>query len=161
MNKKKIFKIIRKYNHFIWLLFLIFFTILATYSYDLNKKNQIIYLNKSLNNIYLKNSLTKIASMLNPRYVSIEYKVKKGDTYENIINNIDIPNTEKKLFLTTVSKNKNIKILKLNQKIFFKIDKKNNSKIIYFSVEIDKKKIFYLKDPLIRKFLSQKLLKKN
>ena len=140
MNKKTISKIIKKYNYFIWLLFLIFFTVLATYSYDLNKKNQIIYLNKSLNNIYLKNSLKKIASILKPRYVSIEYKVKKGDTYENIINNINIPNTEKKLFLTAVSKNKNIKILKLNQKIFFKIDKKNNSKIIYFSVEIDKKK---------------------
>jgi len=140
MNKKKIFKIIGKYNYFIWLLILIFFSVLVTYSYDLNKKNQILYLKKSLNNIYLKNSLNKLSSTLKPRYVSIEYKVKQGDTYEDIINNINIPNTEKKLFLKTVSKNKKIKVLKLNQKILIKIDKKNNAKIIYFSVEIDKKK---------------------
>jgi len=161
MNKKTIFKIIRKYNYFIWLLFLIFFTVLVTYTYDLNKKNQIAYLNKSLNNTYLKNSLKKISSILKPRYVSIEYKVKRGDTYEDIINNINIPNTEKKLFLTTVSKNKNIKILKLNQKIFFKIDKKNSSKIIYFSVEIDKKKNILFERTDDKKIFISKIIEKE
>ncbi len=140
MNKKTIFKIIGKYNYFIWLVFLIFFTILVIYYYDLNKKKQIDYLNKSLNNIYLKNSLKNLTSILNPRYESFIYIVKQGDTYEDIINSLNLPNVEKKLFLKTVSKNKNIKILKLNQKIFFKIDKKNYSKIVYFSVEVNKKK---------------------
>ena len=144
MNKKTIFKIIGKYNYFIWLVFLIFFTIFITYFYDHNKKTQINYLKKSLNNIYLKNSFKNLTSILKPRYESIEYKVMQGDTYEDIINNINVPNTEKKLFLNTVSKNKNIKILKLNQKIFFKIDKKNSPKIIYFTVEIDKKKKYFI-----------------
>ena len=81
MNKKIIFKIIEKYSYFIWLIFLIFFTIFVTYFYDLNKKNQIKYLNRSLKNIYLGNSLKKITSELKPRYIYIEYIVKEGDTY--------------------------------------------------------------------------------
>jgi murein DD-endopeptidase MepM/ murein hydrolase activator NlpD len=143
--KKKI-KLIGQYSYFIWLIFLIFSTVLVTYFYDLNKKNQINYLNRSLKNIYLNNSLKRITSELKPRYIYIEHKVKEGDTYEGIINNLNIQKKEKKLFLNSVTNNKNINILKLNQKIFFKIDKKNNTKIVNFTIEIDKKKnIFFEK----------------
>ncbi len=144
MNKKIIFKIIGKYSYFIWLIFLIFFTVFITYFYDHNKRSQINYLKKSFKNIYLDNTLKKITSELNPRYTSIEYTVKEGDTYVNIINNLDIPKTEKKLFLKSVTTNKNIKILKLNQKIIFKFDNKNNIKIINFLIEVDKKKRYLL-----------------
>jgi len=162
VNKKK-FKIIGKYSYFIWLIFLIFFTIFVTYFYDLNKKNQIKYLNRSLKNIYLGNSLKKITSELKPRYIYIEYIVKEGDTYENIINNINIPNIEKKIFLNSVTKNKNINIniLKLNQKIFFKLDKKKNTKIANFTIEIDKKKnIFFDRNEDDRTFIST-IIEKN
>ncbi len=140
MSKKIALKVIQKYSYFIWLVLLIFFTVFVTYFYNQNKNNQINSLNKALRNTYLSNSLKKITSELKPRYINIEYKVKQGDTFESIINNLSVPNIEKKLFLNTVTKNKNISILKLNQKIFFKIDKKNNTKIINFIIEIDKKK---------------------
>ena len=152
MNKKIIFKTFQKYSYFIWLVFLIFFTVLVTYFYSTNKKNQIDSLNKALGNIYLNKVLKKITSELKPRYINIEYNVKQGDTYESIIKNLNIPNTEKKKFLNTVTKDKNINVLKLNQKIFFKIDKKNNLKII-------KEKIFYFKE-IMKKLSHQKLLKK-
>ncbi len=146
MTIKKKIKLIGQYSYFIWLIFLIFSTVLVTYFYDLNKKNQINYLNRSLKNIYLNSSLKRITSELKPRYIYIEHKVKEGDTYESIINNLNIPKKEKKLFLNSVTNNKNINILKLNQKIFFKIDKKNNTKIVNFTIEIDKKKnIFFEK----------------
>ena len=146
MTIKKKIKLIGQYSYFIWLIFLIFSTVLVTYFYDLNKKNQINYLNRSLKNIYLNSSLKRITSELKPRYIYIEHKVKEGDAYESIINNLNIPKKEKKLFLNSVTNNKNINILKLNQKIFFKIDKKNNTKIVNFTIEIDKKKnIFFEK----------------
>ena len=146
MIKKKTIKLIGQYSYFIWLIFLIFSTVLVTYFYDLSKKNQINYLNRSLKNIYLNSSLKRITSELKPRYIYIEHKVKEGDTYESIINNLNIQKKEKKLFLNSVTNNKNINILKLNQKIFFKIDKKNNTKIVNFTIEIDKKKnIFFEK----------------
>ena len=144
MNKKIIFKIINKYSYFFWLIILIFLTVFITYFYNLNKKSQINYLNKALKNTYLNNSIKKLTSELKPRYINIEYNVKQGDTYESIINNINIPKIEKKIFLTTVTKNKNINILKLNQKIFFKIDIKDNTRIINFVIEIDKKKKYFI-----------------
>ena len=161
MRKKTILKIIEKYSYFVWLLFLIFFTVFVTYFYNLNKTNQINYLNKSLKNIYLNNTIKKITSELKPRYINIEYKVEQGDTYESIINKLDIPSKEKKIFLNTVTKNKNIKILKLNQKIFFKIDKKDSVKIINFIIEIDKKKnIFFERSDNSKTYIS-KTIEKN
>ena len=111
MSKNIIFKIIGKYSYFIWLIFLIFFTVFVTYFYNLNKKNQVSYLNKALKNTYLNNSIKKLTTNLKPRYINIEYNVKQGDTYESIINNLDIPNLEKKIFLNTITKDKNTKIL--------------------------------------------------
>ena len=161
MTIKKKIKLIGQYSYFIWLIFLIFSTVLVTYFYDLNKKNQINYLNRSLKNIYLNSSLKRITSELKPRYIYIEHKVKEGDTYESIINNLNIPKKEKKLFLNSVTNNKNINILKLNQKIFFKIDKKNNTKIVNFTIEIDKKKnIFFEKIDNDETFVS-KIIEKN
>ena len=161
MNKKKIFQIIKEYSYFIWLIFLIFSTIFTTYFYDLNKKNQIKYLNKSLNNTYLLNSLKKITSELRPRYVSLEYIIKDGDTYESIIKKIDIPDKEKKLFLKSISKNKNIKILRPNQKIIFKIDKMNVPIILNFTIEINKKKNIFFERSLNEKKFVYKIIEKN
>ena len=161
MRKKTIFNIINKFSYFVWLLFLIFFTVFVTYFYNQNKQNQINYLNKSLKNIYLNNTIKKITSELKPRYINIEYDVKQGDTYESIIKSINVSNTEKKLFLDTVSKNKNIKILKLNQKIFFKIDNKDNIKIINFIIEIDKKKNILFERSEEKKTYISRIIEKN
>tara|TARA_B100000700_G_scaffold247081_1_gene276325 strand:- start:682 stop:1980 length:1299 start_codon:yes stop_codon:yes gene_type:complete len=161
MSKNIIFKIIGKYSYFIWLIFLIFFTVFVTYFYNLNKKNQVSYLNKALKNIYLNNSIKKLTTNLKPRYINIEYNVKQGDTYESIINNLDIPNLEKKIFLNTITKDKNTKILKLNQKIFFKIDKKNNIKIVNFIVEIDKRKNILFERAEDNKSYISKIIEKN
>ena len=164
MIRNVILKLVGRYSYFIWLLILIFFTISVTYFYDINKKNQIKSLNKALKNIYLANSIKKITSELKPRYINIEYNVKQGDTYESIIKDLNIPNIEKKIFLKTVAKNKNINILKLNQKILFKIDKKNNTKIINFTIEVDKKKNFLFQrsdnETYISKVIEKSLIKK-
>ena len=161
MMKKTIFKIIKKFSYFVWLIILIFFTIFVTYYYDHNKKNQINYLKKSLKNIYLGNSLKIISNKLKPRYSYIEYIVKEGDTYEGIINNINISNKEKKLFLESVSKNQNIKVLRVNQKIYFKIDKKDYKKILSFTVEINKKKNILFERSEDKKIFVSKIIEKN
>ena len=161
MIETNINKILSKYNYLIWLLFLIFLTVLVTFFYNQDKKKQISNLKKSLNNTYLKNSIKKITSELNPRYVNIEYTVKQGDTYESIINGLDVPNIEKKKILKTITKNKNLNVLKLNQKISFKIDKKNNTKIKNFIIEIDKKNnIFFGRTDDNSTFIS-KIIEKN
>ena len=161
MKKKVIFRIINKYSYFFWLLILIFLTVFITYFYNLNKKNQVNYLSKALKNIYLNKSIKKITSELKPRYINIEYNVKQGDTYESIISKLNIPKIEKKKILNTVTKNKNVKILKLNQKIFFKIDKKNKVKIVKFIIEIDKKKNILFEKSNDDKTYIAKIIEKN
>ncbi len=154
-------KKIKSLSHFIWLVLLIIITSFVTYFYESNKKLQYENFKKTLNNLYLQKTISKITSSLEYRYVEIEYLVKDGDSYESIINNIEIPKKEKKLFLDTIKKNDRIKILRPNQKIYLKIDKRNNSNIQEFIIEINKKiEISYLRDLDSKSFVS-KILEKN
>ena len=120
----KIKRKIKSLGHFIWLILLIIITILVTYYYESNRDSQYKNLKKTLNNIYIQKTFSKITSKLENRYSEFKHIVKDGDNYESIVNEIKISKNEKKLFLKTVKKNKKIKILRPNQKIYFKIDKK-------------------------------------
>ena len=124
---------------------LIAISILVTSLYDSNKKSQYKSLIKTLDNFYFQKSISKITSELNDRYGELKYVVKQGDNYESIINQLEISKNEKQIFLETIKKNKDIKILRPNQKINIKIDKRDEPKIIEFIVELNKKKrdLFY------------------
>ncbi|MDC3053356.1 M23 family metallopeptidase [Candidatus Pelagibacter sp.] len=152
---------IKSLSHFIWLTLLIIITVLVTYFYELNRDSQYKNIKKTLNNIYFQKTFAKITSELENRYTEFHYIVKEGDNYESIINKIEITKKEKKLFLETVKKNKKIKILRPNQKIYFKIDKKNIPKIEKFIIEISKKEeVKYTRD-YEKNFFNSKLLKKE
>ena len=154
-------KKIKSLTHFIWLILLISIASIVTYFHESNKKSQYNNLKKTLNNIYFQKTITKITSELEDRYEEFEYIIKEGDNYESIINKIEIPKIEKKLFLETVKQNKKIKILRPNQIINFKIDKKDNPKIEKFVIEINKKKeINYTRDNKKNIFYS-KIIEKN
>ena len=151
--KNKLLEKLHEFAYFIWLILLIFITVLVTYFYDSNKKNQFYYLKKSFDNVYLKKSINSLTSKLEPRYVTIDYKIQKGDTYESILDNINISNKEKKIILNEIKTVKEIKSLKINQNILFKIDRKDNIKIIEFKVEIDKKKdAIFIRDTDVANF---------
>ncbi len=159
--KNKILIKLQEFAYFIWLILLILLAVFLTYFYDLNKKNQIYFFHKSFDNVYLKKSINTLTSNFKPRYIEINYKVQKGDNFENIIENIDLPLSEKKKFLNTLKKKKEIKSLRENQQIYFKIDRKNNIKLIKFKIEINKKKdVIFLRDTDLNKF-SSKTIEKN
>ena len=152
---------IKSLSHFIWLILLIIITSLVTYFYELNKDTQYKNIKKTLNNIYFQKTFAKITSELENRYTEFQYIVKEGDNYESIINKIEITKKEKKLFLETVKKNKKIKILRPNQKIYFKIDRKNIPNIENFIIEISKKKeIKYTRD-YEKNIFNSKILEKE
>ena len=135
-TKKKI----KSLSHILWLILLIIIIIFVTNIHQTNKNSQHKSIKKTLSNVYFQKTLAKITSALEDRYTVLEYTIKDGDNYESIINKIKISKNEKKIFLETIKKNKKIKILRPNQKIYFKIDKKNNPKIEKFIIEISKKK---------------------
>jgi len=152
---------LREYTYFIWLLSLLFIAVAITYIYDQNKKNQILLLSKSFNNVYLKKTLNTLTSNLKPRYVTKIYKVQKGDTFENIIGSVNLPAQEKKKFYKIIKKQKEIKSLKQNQKVYFKLDTKDTIKILEFKLEVDKKKDLVLLRVNNKKDFISKIIEKN
>ena len=135
-------------------------TISVTYFHNNNKNSQNQSLKKTLSNVYLQKTFAKITSELQDRYTEIDYTVEEGDNFESIINKIKLPKKEKKIFLETVKKNKEIRILRPSQKIYFKIDKKDVFKIVEFKIQINKKKeIQFVKDFNSKEFNSNILEK--
>jgi len=159
--KSKILKKLKEYTYFIWLLTLLFIATAITYVYDQNKKNQIFLLSKSLNNVYLKKTLNSLTSTLKPRYVTKTFIVQKGDNYENIIENINLTTQEKKKFFNIIKKQKEIKLLKENQKIYFKLDTKDTIKILEFKLEVDKKRDLVVLRAANNKDFISKIIEKN
>jgi len=157
----KIKRKIKSLSHFIWLILLIIITVFVTYYYDSNRETQYKNLKKTLNNFYIQKTFSKITSKLENRYLEFEYIVREGDNYESIVNEIKISKKEKKLFLKTVKKNKKIEILRPNQKIYFKIDKKNNPRIEKFIIEINKKKELHYVRNYEKNIFNSKILKKK
>ena len=158
---KKFREKIKSISHLLWLILLIALSIFVTFALENNKNSQYKNIKKTFNNVYIQKSLTKLTSNLEDRFREYNYIVKDGDNYEIIINSIIIPKKERKLFLETVKKNKGLKILRPNQKIFFKIDKKNSPKIIEFIIEINKKKeIHYIRD-IKNSYFRSKVLEKE
>ena len=157
----KFIKKTKSLSHFIWLVLLIIITSFVTYFYETNKKSQYESLKKTLDNVYFKKTFSKITSNLENRYLMLNYVVKEGDNYENIINKLEVSKYEKKIFLEAVQKEEKVRILRPNQEIYFKIDKKEKTKIIEFIVEISKKRdIHFVRNDDKENFVS-KTLEKN
>ena len=140
MYKIKLTNILKNHVHIIGLFLLILITILTTNLYYLHKKNQINSLERTLDNIYLKKSILSIIKHLEPRYETINFKIESGDTFEKILKKVEIPKSEQDILLKKISKFKFINNLYKNQKILFKIDRREPIKILKFSIQTSKKK---------------------
>ncbi len=158
----KIFKLIslREYSLFFWIILISILGILTSAIYSKNKDDQLEKIESTLENIYLKKILKEITENLEPRFTIINYKTTTGDTYQSIINNLEINKKEKKLLLDTILKNKSLKILKVNQKFIFKFDNLLDQKVIEFRIEKDKKnEIIFKKDLTSNTFVSREIEK--
>ncbi len=152
---------LKEYSIFFWTTLVSILAILIFIIYTKNKEEQTVKLFGSLENIYLKKTIQEITKNLDPRFTSINYISKSGDTYENIVDDLIIGKNEKKLILNTILKEKDLKILRTNQKFTFKFDNLSDQKIVKFVIETDKKnELIFIKDKSDNKFISKKI-KKN
>jgi len=119
---------------------LILTSIFSTNYYSSYKKNQIAALENIIENIYLKKTTDLFINSLKPRFETINYIIETGDTFEKILNEINVPKNEKIKILKKISKFKFVNKLYKNQKISFKVDRKNPIKILGFSVQTSKTK---------------------
>ena len=151
----------KDYYIFFWLILIAIIGVFVTTIYNDSKEEQNKQIIENLNNIYLKKTVQEITNNLSPRFRVIEYISKSGDTYEDIVENLKINKKEKKNLLKTISNEKSLKILRINQKFTFKFDNLSDQKIIEFKIETDKKnEIVFNKIENENKFVSKKI-KKN
>ena len=151
----------KDYSIFFWLIFIAFLGIVILSIYKKNQLEQSIQIKEGLNNIYLKKLIKEITKNLEPRYTSIEYTSKAGDTYDSVIKKLDIKKYEKKLIVDTILKEKSLKILRINQKFIFKFDNLSDQKIVEFKIETDRKnEVLFKKSKAENKFITEKI-KKN
>ncbi len=141
MNKINIENFVKKYIHFIALVTLIFAGFLSTNYYLKYKKNQINFLIDALDNIYLKKTLSSISNNVNPRYENYEVIVQAGDSFDKILNSLDLSKVEIDKILNLLKTHNSLKKIKKNQKIFFKVDVKEPIRVLEFSTQISKTKI--------------------
>ena len=153
MYKLKLRKLIEKYFQFISFLLLVLLIVLLISYNSFHKKNQTDLFEKTLENIYLKNTVNSIIKNLKPRFETIDYKIQIGDTFEKVLNKTNISKNEKKKILKKVLKLKLVNNLKKNHKISFKIDKKEPVKVLEFSIQISKtKSIQFIKNNISDEF---------
>tara|TARA_B100000575_G_scaffold293939_1_gene307155 strand:- start:1922 stop:3232 length:1311 start_codon:yes stop_codon:yes gene_type:complete len=151
----------RDFSIFFWLILIAFLGIFISSIYKKNQQEQTQKIKDSLDNIYLKKTIQEITKNLEPRYTSVNYTSKAGDTYESVIKKLKIKKKEKQLILETILKEKSLKILRINQNFTFKFDNLSDQKIIEFKIETDKKnEVLFYKSTSKNKFVTKKI-KKN
>jgi len=153
----KIQRTIKKNLEFIFLLLTIIVTILSVRVYNLNKNiiNQ-NYINL-INNTYFQKSIKHVFDNLKPKFIDITHKVSKGETFNKILNNYQIPKSEIQKIIKILSKENKLNKLKTNQIIQFTIDKSENNKITNFLFPVSRTK----KIQLTRNSISENFKKKE
>ena len=150
----------KEYSIIFWIVVI---TILSfsTYSiYERSKNNDTNQIKSTISNIYLKKVINEITNNLKPRYTTLNYISKAGDTHQSIINKLNIKKNEKRKLLDLILKEKSLKVLKINQKFTFKFDELLENKVIEFKIETDKKnEVLFIKNKE-NIFISKKI-KKN
>ena len=141
MLKLNLNKIIRNNIYIVVLFLIIIFTVVSTSFYTSFKKIQQLSLMNFSENIYLDKTLNLIIKNLNPKFSYKKFKVDRGDTFEKIVNKIEISKEEKEVILGQLSKFKSISKLYKGQKISFKLDNTYPVKVIKISVDQSKTKL--------------------
>ena len=132
INLNKILKFLKGNAEFTFLLLLIGITIISTTFYN-DKKTLINKNYKSLiSNTYFQESIKHIISNLAPKYKNIEHKVLPGETFNNILKNYSVSDSEINKIINALNKDYNINNLKTNLYIKFIIDISDNNKVISF-----------------------------
>ena len=151
----------KEYSIFIWLILISFSGILVSNIYSTNKEQQSKIINSSLENIYLKKTISELTNSLEPRFTYFEYLSKPGDNYQIIIDKLKINKKEKDKILNNIKSQKSLKILRINQKFTFKLDNMLSNKVIEFKIETDKKNEIVFTKLSEKDFFETKTIKKN
>jgi murein DD-endopeptidase MepM/ murein hydrolase activator NlpD len=127
-------------------LVLFIFTIFIVKIYNYKKEETYKNYVNLINNSHFQKSLNYLFNNLKPKYIIINHKVSVGDTFDEILKNYKIPDSEILKIKKKLDKN-TLNNLKTNQIIIFTIDQSDNRKITNFTFPISRtKKIKLVRD---------------
>ena len=152
---------LKEYYVFIWLIIVSFLGIIIFTIYSSNKSEQNIKVSSSLENIYLQKTISEITHNLKPRFTYFEYSSKPGDNFQVIVEKLNINNKEKNKILSSIKKEKTLKVLRINQKFLFKLDNLSPDKVTEFKIETDKKNEILFTRTSKNETFNSKVIKKN
>ncbi len=139
-NKNELYQKFKEFRTFATLIFLITITVIIISIYEKFKFNQKDRLQNLLQNTYLIKTLKSLSGNLEPRYERLNYKIRSGESFESILNEIEINQKEKSKLLNYIIQNKIKFNIFENQVINFEIDNLNIKKITKITIPINKKK---------------------
>ena len=155
----KIQRTIAKNIEFFLLVVLVFFGILSTHFYNLNKEQTERNLISVTENLYFQKNLEHLINSLKPKYKRIQHVVSKGENFNNILKNYNISSNEITKITNALSKIQKSNKLKINQVIKLTVDQSEDKKIIYLLYPISKtKKIEITKNLKTNDFVRKEII---
>ena len=155
----KIQRTITKNIEFFLLVVLVFFGILSTHFYNLNKERTERNLISVTENLYFQKNLEHLINSLKPKYKRIQHVVSKGENFNNILKNYNISSNEITKITNALSKIQKSNKLKINQVIKLTVDQSEDKKIIYLLYPISKtKKIEITKNLKTNDFVRKEII---
>ena len=155
---------LKKTTELVALSVLVLITITSTTYYNYSKNKIYNNYKNTINNIYLKKTLTHIFDNLEPKFKKVSHRVSPGETFNSILENYSIKNDEIEEIKKKISKEFNLNKLNTNQKIKFTLDQ-STSLINEFIFQISNtEKIYLRRDNKTEEFNKEILvtkLKKN
>ena len=132
INLKNVSKFFKKNIEILFFFLLVSITIVSTTFYNNNKKLVSNNYKNAINNIYFQKTINHIFDNLEPKYKSINHKISSGETFDKILNDYSITNSEIIKIKKKLNLDYNLDNLKTNLDIKFILDVSNNKKIISF-----------------------------
>ncbi len=125
------FKILKNFEFF-FVLLLILISIILTQLYNTSKNHTEKEYIKVLNNLFFKKTVKNIFDNFSPKYLNIDHIIVQNESLNSILNKYEIDDKELKLISNELQSKLKKYTLKVDQKISFTINKKNNkiSKLI-------------------------------
>ena len=158
INKYK--KKIQKNAEIIALFLLLLITIISTSYYNFNKKKIYNNYKNTIHNLYFKKTINYFFDNLEPKFKTINHKVKQGETFDDILKAYDIESSEIQQIKNELSKKINLNKLNTNQKIQINLDQSNNLIKEFIFRLSNTEKIYLKKNTETDKFNQQIILTK-
>ena len=140
LNFKNLKKIIKKNGEVTVLFLLILITILSTKFYNDKKKTINKNYKNVINNTYFQKSIGYIFDNLSPGYQSIDHKISKNETFDKILENYLVPDSEITKIKKILKNDVNLNNLKTDQIIKISIYQSTNKKVTKFLFPISRTK---------------------